>query len=232
MRFFTSDTHFNHPKTAEMRGYLLDDAPHRDEIVDLITNHRAAPFIRWSIDDAKFHDEIGLPYDVTGDFQRHDDEIVSSINAVVGKNDELWILGDATDGDFSVLDRINCDRINLVVGNHDACFYDKSKLVQYSDAFDNVFVGHTVLDDFPGFEGHTVKLCHFPYKEHDYKVKGELPIPVCDTDALLYGHMHYTNYDLWKSEMAYHVGWDAFKRPVSEEEIGKELAQWWAELHS
>lgn len=229
MRYFTSDTHFNHPKTAEMRGYLLDSAPHRDEIIDLISKHPAAPFIRWSLDDAAFHDSIGLPYTETGDTIRHDDEVIASINAVVGRNDELWIIGDATDGDFSVLDRIECDRINLVVGNHDACFYDRSKLVEYLDAFDTVHEDYAVLDDFPGFEGHTVKLCHFPYGEHDYKVTGELPIPTRDTDALVYGHMHYTNCDRWRDEMALHAGWDAWHRPVSEEEIGSILSSWYGE---
>lgn len=175
----------------------------------------------WSLDDAAFHDSIGLPYTETGDTARHDDEVIASINAVVGKNDELWIIGDATDGDFSVLDRIDCDRINLVVGNHDACFYDRSKLVDYLDAFDTVYEDYAVLDDFPGFEGHTVKLCHFPYGEHDYKVTGELPIPTRDTDALVYGHMHYTNFDRWRDEMALHVGWDAWHRPSARRKSGR-----------
>ena len=54
MRYFTSDTHFNHPKTAEMHDYLLDSAPHRDEIIDLISKHPASPLIRWSLDDGYF----------------------------------------------------------------------------------------------------------------------------------------------------------------------------------
>ena len=88
--FFTSDTHYNHKNIC--RG---------------VTN--------WIDAD-----------DVTRDFKTLDemnDRIVNGINSVVGPDDILFHLGDWSFGGFESIykfrDRINCNNIHLVFGNHD-----------------------------------------------------------------------------------------------------------------
>lgn len=88
--YFTSDTHYNH--TNICRGVT-----------------------RWT--DA---------VDVTRDFKTLDqmnDRIVAGINAEVGQNDILIHLGDWSFGGFDSIEqfrnRINCNNIHLILGNHD-----------------------------------------------------------------------------------------------------------------
>ena len=88
--YFTSDTHYNH--TNICRGVT-----------------------RWT--DAE---------DITRDFKTLDqmnDRIVRGINDVVGQDDILFHLGDWSFGGFESIpefrDRINCNNIHLVLGNHD-----------------------------------------------------------------------------------------------------------------
>jgi calcineurin-like phosphoesterase family protein len=55
--------------------------------------------------------------------ERHDDALIASINALVGEEDELWILGDFCWGEYGQANlyrkRIRCQRVHLVWGNHD-----------------------------------------------------------------------------------------------------------------
>lgn len=88
--FFTSDTHYNHKNIC--RG---------------VTS--------WT--DAE---------DVTRDFKTLDemnDRIVNGINATVGQDDILIHLGDWSFGGFESIpefrDRIHCNNVHLVLGNHD-----------------------------------------------------------------------------------------------------------------
>lgn len=88
--WFTSDTHYNH--TNICRGTT-----------------------RWTNAD-----------DITRDFRtlgEMNDRIVAGINAAVGENDILFHLGDWSFGGFESIEefrnRINCQNIHLVLGNHD-----------------------------------------------------------------------------------------------------------------
>ncbi len=88
--WFTSDTHYNH--TNICRGTT-----------------------RWV--DAN---------DITRDFKtlgEMNDRIVAGINAAVGENDILFHLGDWSFGGFESIEefrnRINCQNIHLILGNHD-----------------------------------------------------------------------------------------------------------------
>lgn len=55
--------------------------------------------------------------------EEHNNALVKSINSVVKENDELWHLGDWSFGGHENIkifrDRLNCNNINLVFGNHD-----------------------------------------------------------------------------------------------------------------
>ena len=56
--------------------------------------------------------------------EEHDDTIINNINSLVHKQDKLWILGDFSlkgNKEYlkSIVDRINCKRLYMVLGNHD-----------------------------------------------------------------------------------------------------------------
>jgi calcineurin-like phosphoesterase family protein len=55
--------------------------------------------------------------------QRHDDALLNAINAAVGEEDTLWILGDFCWGRLEVArhyrERIRCRNVHMVWGNHD-----------------------------------------------------------------------------------------------------------------
>jgi calcineurin-like phosphoesterase family protein len=55
--------------------------------------------------------------------ERHDAALIDAINALVGEEDELWILGDFCLRGYAPANlyrkRIRCQRVHLVWGNHD-----------------------------------------------------------------------------------------------------------------
>lgn len=54
------------------------------------------------------------------DIVDHDKHLIDQINAVVGKHDQLWILGDVSWRSLgSEITRINCRDLHLIWGNHD-----------------------------------------------------------------------------------------------------------------
>ena len=73
--------------------------------------------------------KYGAPYRVVGDESMeledrkklHNEWIIDSINSVVYKKDNLWILGDIAFGHegIKLLGDIVCGNINIVLGNHD-----------------------------------------------------------------------------------------------------------------
>jgi len=107
--------------------------------------------------------------------EAHDEYMIRSINAVAKRDDELWILGDfawKTPGKYRMC--INCKRVRLIRGNHDA--YAKCKNV-----FGEVpYVAETKLRR-EGCTPMRVILSHCPFAYWDGSYKGW---------AHLYGHIH------------------------------------------
>lgn len=79
MKWFTSDLHFAHPFVATLRGYALPGYA-RDESIKQQAEH----------DGRQLKDCV--------DWRKHDLDIVQAINTYVGKEDELYILGDISSG--------------------------------------------------------------------------------------------------------------------------------------
>lgn len=79
MKWFTSDLHFAHPFVAALRGYALPGYA-RDESIKQQAEH----------DGRQLKDCV--------DWRKHDADIVQAINTYVGREDELYILGDISSG--------------------------------------------------------------------------------------------------------------------------------------
>lgn len=146
----TSDPHFNHNNIC--RG---------------VTNWRT---------------ETGeIPISSTRDFQNLDDmntRIVENINSVVGQDDILLCLGDWSFGGFESIkqfrDRIVCNNIHLILGNHDHHIKINKKGIQ--EIFKSVS-----KYDLMTYGKHNFVLFHYPISSWDGLKKGHIH---------LHGHVH------------------------------------------
>ncbi|MBT1162196.1 hypothetical protein [Bifidobacterium sp. SO1] len=208
--WFTSDPHFGHPFVAKLRGY---DDPHLPE-EELVA--------------------------------RHDMKIVNMINAHVGCNDTLYILGDVSSGSHrSVTEAARClkelnvpaKRRHLILGNHDtrSC---KDVYTELWPLFCEIANrGWLDVEDDNGRAWQLI-LSHYPYR---HLMDGE-PADDKSTNAtatslahhapewyghkserLLHGHTHSPRvFDFADRAGGFdqiHIGWDAWRRPVSLDEL-------------
>ncbi len=101
----------------------------------------------------------------------HDEILLDNINRVVGRNDELWLLGDVIwrpNRMASLRAAIRCRKVHLIRGNHDPKSIEK----HFSSSADM-----TVRK----FNGVSYHLCHFPLAEWDKSYHGS---------RHLHGHCH------------------------------------------
>lgn len=140
-----------------------------------------------------------------------DEAMISRWNAVVGKCDVIYHLGDVSfygaTKTREILSRLNGYKI-LIRGNHD----DKERAMVnqgFQAAFDSGVISHN---------GAIFRLSHFPYKgqEHDKRDFSEKALDD-HGDWLLHGHVH----DVWlKKNKMINVGVDKWEfAPVSIDEI-------------
>lgn len=195
--FFTADTHFSHRLMALHRGHALGAAT-RDDVT---------------------------PEQVCA----HDEDVISSWNSVVGTDDVVWHLGDLTlkhTAEISdILDRLN-GRIRLVLGNHDRAhplFRERAITAQKELLRGQVEYACTAARvTIPGGSSGRipVMLSHFPYATpdgDDHRFRA-WQLEASD-DWLLHGHTHSHAAMSPDHPQQFHVGWDAWQRPVSEAEI-------------
>lgn len=101
-----------------------------------------------------------------------DATIIDNINAVVREDDTLWHIGDFCWGDFKVAqayrDRIACQHVNLIWGNHDKNYIRPL----FEEAYDQTMI--TV-------EGQYIFLNHYPMMSWNGSFKGTWQ---------LFGHVH------------------------------------------
>lgn len=117
MRYFTSDLHLAHPFVAATRGFWKPGIrPDRD----VIEAPDGLNQLRRELSECRFNEMV--------DTEAHDRLIIRRINAVCGKNDDLYIAGDLSAGGHKSLRRalyllddltIPHSRIHLILGNHD-----------------------------------------------------------------------------------------------------------------
>lgn len=115
------------------------------------------------------------------DFQsinHHNDTLVANINNTVGKNDVLFILGDIAFGGFEnikiFMDRIVCDEVHLIYGNHDEHIINNRNDIRKSFTTSTFYREITI-------DGKLIVNFHYPIREWNGAHKGAYH---------LYGHQH------------------------------------------
>lgn len=167
--WFTSDTHFSHGNIIKYCNRpFLTEADEKALADNGGTWHRGA----WK-------GEGSAPWRITREaIDMMDNKMIDEINEVVGKNDVLWHLGDFSmfnrkDHDYygrckRFRDRIKCDEVNIVWGNHDnPCVRDL-----FNEAHN--LVGICV-------NGQNIALCHYALAIWDKNHRSSWH---------LYGHSH------------------------------------------
>lgn len=153
-------------------------------------------------------DAEGLPVVDGADVQQMNEDLIARWNAVVGKDDIVWHLGDFCFGKkenvADVLSRLN-GNVNLIMGNH-----DRHKMKFYYDAG-----FHRVYD-------HPVVLSNFFILSH-------APLPYIQNGGVfanLFGHVHDSPaYKTWsKNSVCLCVERHGY-RPISWKEIQEGLAK-------
>ena len=156
MRYFTSDLHLAHPFVAATRGFWKPGMrPDRDviEAPDGINQ------LRRELSEYRFNEMV--------DTEAHDKLIIKRINAVCGKNDELYIAGDLSAGGHKslrralyLLDNLNVphSRIHLILGNHDGFHIRNTNAYDFASVCigsisDNLFL--TLANGMPAIISHT-----------------------------------------------------------------------------
>lgn len=90
MKYFTTDTHFGHPLVTVLRGFTTFD-PTRSSYEEILRAHGRKAAEDWAKETTL---DSGPTFRTAADTDAHDKAIVDNINAMVGPDDELWILGD------------------------------------------------------------------------------------------------------------------------------------------
>lgn len=153
------------------------------------------------------------------DIENMNDEIIQSINRFVKSDDTLWHLGDLTFAPqaetLSILRKINCKDINLIVGNHDRGF------CKYADeAIKKGLIRSYQHYKVINIDKQPIVLFHFPIASWEGMHRGSWSI---------HGHCHGSFPPQGKSV---DVGWDSHwvtgkleHRPFSFEEIKRFMSK-------
>ena len=213
--YFTSDLHFCHPFVAAMRGF----GPTCDNINELICEARETEFACMT------------------NWRKHDETIVRHINARVGKQDELYVLGDISCGSrnsleyaLNTLDKlyVPVSRRHLVLGNHENFKVKDSVRVSFAHTF-----GYVSNCEYLYVDGISIILTHVPLlSDMDGKVRKGLAknaysrslrkraVNVPPGTLHLHGHTHSSTPEDSKNRLSINVGLDAWNLfPVSLEEV-------------
>lgn len=103
--------------------------------------------------------------------QEHDDFVVDLINQSVHRHDTLYHLGDWSFGGKDKIrelrDRINCERVHIIYGNHDhhiqAVFGNMDLLFQSRQHYRELAIA-----------GQSVVLCHYPIESWNSMERGAI----------------------------------------------------------
>jgi len=193
--WYTSDLHFGHRLVAGHRGFFKADR--------------------------------------TVDTADHDEHIVAVWNQHVRPEDTVWILGDMSmrgpKAFGPYVERLN-GTLHLIAGNHDSVHPMHRDSFKHQRAWLDFFASVQTAARRK-FNGHEVLLSHFPYRgegarnQPDRYTQWRLPD---EGLPLIHGHTHDPNQRLsgtcpdYGSRMV-HVGWDAWGRPVSQNEVAELL---------
>ena len=180
--FITSDCHFSHKNLV--RG---------------VTN--------WRTQDGE------IPIESTRDFETIDmmnQQLVDNINTLVGQDDTLIMLGDVSFGGFEnieiFLDRLVCQNIHLILGNHDMHIQNNRGNIQSRFLSVQHYLEVNIND-------RNFVLCHYPLQSWHGLNKGVIQ---------LHGHTHLGNNKKFGKGKKMDVGVDGNDlKPYSIDEIIK-----------
>lgn len=149
----------------------------------------------------------------------HDDFILDIWDSTVGRNDIVYVLGDISlnaNHGIAMLAGLP-GRKHLISGNHDMCHPRYSKaanaLPNYLTAFDTVASAGSIK-----INGERWLMSHYPYTGDSGPVDRDIQWRLPNLGMpLLHGHVH--SQSVRTSGIEFHVGWDAWGRLVSENEI-------------
>jgi len=176
------------------------------------------------------HDKVFI-YESRGYKNRyeHNDALVEKINEVVRPEDTLIHLGDfclnITMPEYEqLLDRLNCQHIGYIWGNHNSCIrrkYEETLSDEYRHKDIEVYP-HTIGKiTYLGYykeivvNGHQIILHHYPHQIWNQMQKGAWQLS---------GHSHYTNPTTQldnPDNKILDVGWDGHGKPLAFNEIQK-----------
>lgn len=140
--------------------------------------------------------------------EEHDEFIIELINSSVSKSDILFILGDfclgRTNYIIECLNKINCENIHFIYGNHDDRIEAKPFL------FSNNFVSMEYFMNIK-IEDQLLSLCHFPLHRWNESHNGAFNIhghehndmpSYCDENGLFYRQLDVSiqdnlDYKIW-----------------------------------
>lgn len=230
MKYFTADLHLCHPFVAATRGFYKRTA----DVSEQARRPDGINAFRHSMSEEDFNALV--------DVEHHDRTVINHINARVGKQDELYILGDLSSGGtaslrraLSLLDGLHVppSRRHLVLGNHDGFRMKPSNAADIAVRFGSV--SDSLLTDINGIPA---VLSHVPRYEYldgsvregmasnslEKTLRKHTPRVPHGNVIHLYGHTHGRNPDEFHDGWSLNVGLDAWNlRPVSEDEIKKAL---------
>lgn len=229
MKYFTADLHLCHPFVAATRGFYKQtaDVPEQGRRPDGINAFR--------------HSMSEEDFNALVDVERHDRTVINRINARVGKQDELYILGDLSSGGtaslqhaLSLLDELHVppSRRHLILGNHDGFRMKPSNAadiaVRFGSVSDSLFMD---IDGIPAVLSHVPRYEYLDGSVRDGMASNSLEktlrkhAPHVSYDIIhLYGHTHGRNPNEFHDRWSINVGLDAWNlRPVSENKIKNAL---------
>ena len=120
----------------------------------------------------------GRPFDSIGQMEAY---IIDAINDHVSYTDTLWILGDfimkgTPQKVAPYLERIVCQDIRFIRGNHDKTFQNqKGPFKHFNEVADYTLIGK------PSTDGWRAALSHYPMLDWDHMYRGSY---------MLHGHIH------------------------------------------
>ena len=112
------------------------------------------------------------------DVSAHDQMILTRLRESLAADDELWILGDVGKANVSTIrlirDRIPCERVHIVLGNHD----ERSKFVSVGGF---ATVEHYAEVGKDARDGYKFVMSHYPMLDWNRAIHGSY---------MLHGHIH------------------------------------------
>lgn len=139
------------------------------------------------------------------DVDEMDDVLIENINKTVGKHDRLYHLGDFAFRDpAGYRDRIKCDNVYLVIGNHDRV--DGRLRSLFRDVDERMYIN---------IDGQKLVLDHYAMRVWKHSHHGAWQ---------LYGHSHGSLPDDPNS-LSFDVGVDCWNyRPINFDQVAKKMA--------